>query len=233
MLLIFLRIKLKYLVVKLLKHTINLTTTTQTRICAFTNGARKVSSLTITSSSSKVHYSQCELDSHADTIVSGKNFIVLSYKEKLYSVVPYREGYESTNNVPIVIVATAWQSPENGEILILISREALWMGSLMDDSLANPNQLRHYGVNVQDNPTSNSPLSVISENRDFAMPLNQKGTIVYFDTHTHTQKELDTFPHINLSSRYPWNQPKVNFVKKQTVVARGDRKDLARQYRHH
>ena len=43
-------IKLKYLVIKLLKHIINLTTTTQTRICAFTSGAWKVSSSTGTSS---------------------------------------------------------------------------------------------------------------------------------------------------------------------------------------
>ena len=66
-----------------------------------------MSSSTVTSSSSKVHYGQCELDSHADTIVAGKKCIVLSYTGKECSVVPYQDGYESTDNVPIANVATA------------------------------------------------------------------------------------------------------------------------------
>ena len=85
----------------------------------------------------------------------------------------------------------------------------------MGDSMINTNQLRHYGVNVQDDPTSNHPLSLISENGYFSMPLHQKGTILYFDTHTPTQKELDTCLHINQSSRHPWNPLKVDFVKNQ------------------
>ena len=85
--------------------------------------------------------------------MDGKNCIVLSYTGKKFSVVPYQEGYESTYNVPIANVAMAWQCPENGDIFILIFYETLWMGSLMDDSLINPNQLRHYGLNVQDDPT--------------------------------------------------------------------------------
>ena len=46
-------------------------------------------------------------------------------------------------------------------------------------------------------------------------PFIEKETIVYFNTHTPTQKELDTCLHINLSSRHPWNPPKVDFVKNQ------------------
>ena len=97
----------------------------------------------------------------------------------------------------------------------MIFHEALWMGSLTEDSLINPNQLRHYGANVQDDPKSNRPLSLISDNGYFSMPLHRKGTIVYFDTHTPTQKELNTCPHINLSSQHPWNSPKVDSVKNQ------------------
>ena len=121
-----------------------------------------MSSSTMISLSSKFRYGQCELDSHSDTIVDGKNCIVLSYTGKQCSVFPYREGYESTENVPIANVLSEWQPPENGDIFILIFHEALWMGSVMDDSMINPNQLRHYGINVQDDPTSNRPLSLIS-----------------------------------------------------------------------
>ena len=89
------------------------------------------------------------------------------------------------------------------------------MGYLMYDYLINPNQLRHYGINFQGDTTSNLPLSVISENGDFTMPLHRRGKIVYFDTHTPNQKELDACPHINLSSQHPWNPSKVDFVKNQ------------------
>ena len=105
--------------------------------------------------------------------MSRKNCIVLSYTGKECSVVPYQDGYGSTDNIPMENVAMAWQFPENVDIFILIFHEALWIGSLMDDSLINKNhQLRHYGVNVQDNPTSNRSLSVISKIRYFDIPLH-------------------------------------------------------------
>ena len=49
-----------------------------------------------------------------------ENYIVLSYTGKEYSVVPYREGYESINNEPIANVETECKSPKNGEIFIVI-----------------------------------------------------------------------------------------------------------------
>ena len=104
--------------------------------------------------------------------MAGKNCILLSYTGKECSVVPYLDRYDSTDNVPIINVATVWQSPENGDIFILIFNEAMWMGSLMDDSLNNPNQLRHFGVNVEDDLTYSLPLSLISENGYFSMPLH-------------------------------------------------------------
>ena len=45
--------------------------------------------------------------------------------------------------------------------------EALWMGNTLDHPLVNPNQLRHYGNQVQDNLMSESPLSIITEDGEF------------------------------------------------------------------
>lgn len=56
----------------------------------------------------------------------------------------------------------------------------------MDDSMdhipVNPNQLRYFGVTVQDDPTSSLLLSIITENKEFCMDLSMKGTIVLADT---------------------------------------------------
>ena len=85
------------------------------------------------------------------------------------------------------------------------------MGGVMEDTLLNPNQLRYFGVNVQDDPTSNQPLSLITEDTNFAMPLQRAGTIVFCNTRTPTQNELETCPHIQLSSFKPWDPSNVHF----------------------
>ena len=58
-------------------------------------------------SSSDVYYGPCEMDSHADTIVVGKNCVILEYTGKECNVSPYREDYEAIQNVPIANMATA------------------------------------------------------------------------------------------------------------------------------
>jgi hypothetical protein len=77
------------------------------------------------------------------------------------------------------------------------------MGDSMDTTLVNPNQLRHYGIQVQDNPMSQLPLSIITEDSEFSMELMMTGTIIYADTHTPSDKELSECPHIILSSSQP------------------------------
>ena len=46
---------------------------------------------------------------------------------------------------------------------MLVLHEALCMGNTLDHTLVNPNQLGHYGTQIQDNPMSEIPLSIIAE----------------------------------------------------------------------
>ena len=91
--------------------------------------------------------------------------------------------------------------------------EALWMGRSMESTLINPNQLRHFGMHIQDDSSSTRPISMISEDTEFAMSLKRDGTIVYFDTHAPTQKELENFPHIVISSEKSWDPTNVHLLK--------------------
>jgi hypothetical protein len=93
-----------------------------------------------------------ELDSHADTVVLGRNCVILSYTGRECDVSPYTDVYDAIKGVPIVSGATAWTSQSTGDTYILVFNEALWMGDTMDHSLLNPNQMRHYGIQVNDNP---------------------------------------------------------------------------------
>ena len=74
------------------------------------------------------------------------------YTGKDCNVKPYQDDYESVSNTPIVHAATAWQSTHTGKTYILFFNKALCMGNHMDHRLINPNQIRYYGIKLQDNP---------------------------------------------------------------------------------
>ena len=173
----------------------------------------KRSSVNNKSLTSEINHGKCKLDSHADTTVAGSNCTVLHFTGKECDVSPYCDDYDAITNVPIVTAATAWQSPSTGQTYILVFNEALWMGDTMDTSLVNPNQLRHFGVHVQDNPSSTSPLFIMTEDLEFSMNLSMAGTIVYTDTHTPSSHELATCPHVQLTSPMPWDPINVTFPR--------------------
>jgi hypothetical protein len=66
------------------------------------------------------------------------------------------------------------------------------MGNHLNHSLLNPNQLCHYGITLQDNPYSDTVIHIATEDNDFVIPLSTQGTTIYFDSHTPTDKELQT-----------------------------------------
>ena len=158
-------------------------------------------------------YGRSELYYHADTTVAGANCCILQYTGKECDVSPYCYDYEDIKCVPIVHAEAAWQSPETGQIYILVLHEALWMGDTLYHTLVNPNKLRLYGTRFQDIPRSEIPLYIITEDGGFTMELSMEGNIVFSNTHTPFYKQLQEFKHINLSSSHPWDPIKVCFPK--------------------
>eukprot|EP00957_Ditylum_brightwellii_P098018 7466021-Ditylum_brightwellii.AAC.1 len=55
------------------------------------------------------------------------------------------------------------------------------------------------------------PLSIITCDGTFSMGLEMAGTIVYADTHTHSEAELNACPHIFLTSPHPWDPTNIHF----------------------
>ena len=174
---------------------------------------RKIKQLDVTSAPR--HYESyvglTELDTHADTIVAGKNTIVMSYTDKVCEVSPYSSDYESVKDVPIITAATGYTSA-TGDNYILILNEALYMPTL-DHSLLNPNQLRHHGIEVQDNPYSLEPMTIVSHEDGFCACLESSGTNIYLKTWTPSQEDLEIYPHIQLSSPEHWDPRTVKFPK--------------------
>ena len=144
-----------------------------------------------------------ELDTHADTTVLGSNCVVLSYTGKECKVSPYSSQYKAIRNVPVVTGATVWTNAADGTAYLLIFHESLWMGDKLDHTLVNPNQLRAYGVNVQDNPFDAKPLSITTD--DASVELYLEGTIICGDTQTPTESELSQLPRFILTSLHDWD----------------------------
>ena len=99
-----------------------------------------------------------ELDSHTNTIVLGKNCVILSHTGRSCEVMPYSNTYDTITDVPVITGATLWSSPHDRDKFILIFNEALWMGNTLQHTLVNTNQLQAYGTTVQDNPFPSSLL---------------------------------------------------------------------------
>ena len=166
-------------------------------------------------------YSRMELDSHADTVVLGQNCVILSYTGRECNVSPYCETYEFIKGVPIVSGATAWTCETTGLVCILVFNEALWMGDSLDHSLVNPNQLRSFGISVQDNPFDSTQMHISTEDDMALIPLKSDGTTIYVTTRTPSDLELQTCPHVVLTSKAPWDPRAVSFLQPTRLVEEG------------
>ena len=145
-----------------------------------------------------------ELDTHADTCVLGQNFVVLHYTGRVTDVYGYSKELGAIRDIPIVTGATAVQNSVTGDTIILVINEALWYGARMEHSLINPNQLRHYGCVVNDNPyDTETPLS-IDYGCNTLLDLTTKGTLIYGTSRTPTSWELEHCPRHILTSDNLW-----------------------------
>ena len=162
-----------------------------------------------------------ELDSHADTVVLGRNSVVLTYTGRECDVSPYSDTYKSITGVPIVTGATAWTCQFSGMTYILVFNEVLWMEDVLDHSLINPNQLRQFGIVVQDNPFSADETHIATEDESLFIPLTSQGTTIFMNTRTPTDQELQECPHIEFTSRSPWNPHDVRFPEPTRLVEEG------------
>ena len=58
------------------------------------------------------------------------------------------------------------------QLLGSLQHESLYARDTLDHTLVNPNQLRHYGTQVQDKVMSEITLSIITEDREFNMEIS-------------------------------------------------------------
>ena len=106
----------------------------------------------------------------------------------------------------------------NGRNYKLVFHEALYMPD-MRHTLINPNQCRHFGAKVQDNPYHENCLMLTkSPNGEFTTFLQSIVTLMLLYTWFSTQGDLESYPHIESTSCQNWNPHKIDFPQTKYSV---------------
>ena len=109
----------------------------------------------------------------------------------------FHNDYEAMKDIPVCQAATLWTADDGGKYILIIN-EGLFFGSQLDHSLINPNQSRHYGIPVSDNPyDSDKQLGI--DHEDVFIPFGTSGSMVYFDSCVPSDEELEILPHVILT----------------------------------
>jgi hypothetical protein len=151
-----------------------------------------------------------ELDTHADTCCAGMNWRLLELTGEVCDVQPFLNSYDPVQSVVVGQCATVWTNEEDGKEYLLVGEQMLWFGDSLEHSLINPNQLRDYGLFVNDNPYAASESAGFGiDTYHHFIPFDSTGTIVHFETRVPTDWEVKNLPIILLTSDV-WNPEEVN-----------------------
>lgn len=140
--------------------------------------------------------SRTELDSHAASIVVGKNALITHDSGKSVNVGPFTEQLGKLNDVPIVDCVIAHDCPYSKRTILLAMYNALYIPE-MSENLVPPFVLRRQGNVVNDipkiqidAPTELDHCLILDDNR-VHIPLQLIGTMSYFQTRKPSMDEYE------------------------------------------
>ena len=170
-------------------------------------------------------FQRTSLDSHADTSCAGSNTEVLELTEEKVNVYPFSDDLPAVEEVPIATVLTVWESPETGEVWMLVIHEALYFGDRLKESLLCPNQLRAAGNIVNDVPKqfdAKSSHSIVVPGK-LTMPLDMHGVISHLRTRKPTGNEVERYQDgllqsVELTANTPWEPYSSKFAEDETAA---------------
>ena len=174
-------------------------------------------------SSIHIQDGRLELDSHADTCVAGATWKVMEYTGFVCNVYLYSDSYKPLKQVPIVEAVSAYDHPA-GEMFILVLAQALYLGNQQEPSLLCLNQMRLYGIVVDDVPkhlsvNCASTHSIYIPSMDLQIPLELDGVISYINTQYPNESEVENCTHIKLTISTVWEPHSETFTEQEAIIA--------------
>jgi hypothetical protein len=83
-----------------------------------------------------------EMDTHADTCCAGSNWSLMEITGEVCDVNPFLNSYDPVTEIPVARCCTGvWTNQEDSTEYLIVADQMLWFGTLMENSLINPNQL--------------------------------------------------------------------------------------------
>ena len=170
-----------------------------------------VSSNNLTKQDGEIRYNSIiDINSHADTHYFGKNFLIVSSTEQLFSVAVLLDKLVTTNNVAIITASTA-MIDHDGAVSIAVLVKGLDFTDKMDKGLINPNQCRSFGVQCFNNPTDTTRKLVFYANNVFLL-LCMQGTYFLEEYLCPSDDELGNSTWVIISDESRWDPYNVTYL---------------------
>ena len=83
---------------------------------------------------------------------------------------------------------------DDGKEYLIVGDKMLWFGTALENLLINPNQIRAYGLSINDDPFNANELGIESE--EIFISFDTTGTVVHFEFRVPTEWETTHFPFI-------------------------------------
>ena len=93
-----------------------------------------------------------ECNNNADTCCLGTNVIILKYATRKADVYAYDTSIKPIENISIVTGATSYDDDRTSQTYMLVFNKSLYYGPNLENTSTNPNQVRNYGMQFNDNP---------------------------------------------------------------------------------
>jgi hypothetical protein len=98
------------------------------------------------------HIARNELDTHADTCCAGANWSLMELTGEACDVNPFLDSYQPIQEISVTRCCTVAMNQEDSVKYLHVGDQILLFGTQLPHSLINPNQLRTYGININDDP---------------------------------------------------------------------------------
>ena len=155
----------------------------------------------------------CDLlmDNGADTCCAGKHTYVLAIIEGIsVSCRGVSDNLPVEENLPVVNVIYAYDCKKRGEVILLQLNHYIYLGDKKNDAIACPNQLRLFGIHVDERPAALFPnetnVQCIIAN-GLKLDLETKGPLTFLPVRRLTKRELNNsdLNLIMLTSPHGWD----------------------------
>jgi hypothetical protein len=153
--------------------------------------------------------SRTDLDLHADTTVLGKHCMIVYDTNRTADVSPFLPELGTAEKVRIII---AYDDHPDGETIILIINQALYIPALQDNLVCDI-QCRMDDVvidscpkSMSENPTDDTHTLKFRNYNNYTIPLDLKGNISCFPSRKPNKQEYHECQHIEMTAESPeWN----------------------------